>query len=210
MIATQPDAKLFFLLVCTKVFRRRRVLRLSLGSRRWWVCRRRAIEEECVISWLIRIPVPNPSHIIISWLSTSSYQTALTRCFFTSGMSHHHHPALTPGSPSEPSGCWDSIHVFETMERGRQAHYKLTSTVMLQLITRRGNAADISSDTPAWKHDGEISLSGSMTRQVCCLPSCAAGKPRDVIRMIDGAGSSCAGRDIACAKCRQDGRGYGN
>ncbi|KAH9972076.1 F-actin capping protein [Lactifluus volemus] len=61
--------------------------------------------------------------------------------------------SLTPASPSEPSGSWDSIHVFETLERGRQAHYKLTSTIMLQL------------DQTPWKHDGEISLSGSMTRQ---------------------------------------------
>jgi len=88
------------------------------------------------------------------------------------------------------------------MERGRQAHYKLTSTIMLQLVTRRGNGADGPSDTPAWKHDGEISLSGSMTRQVCCFPTCVVGKPGDVIRIIDGAGSSGAGRDIACAKCR--------
>jgi len=73
---------------------------------------------------------------------------------------------LTPASPLESSGCWDSIHVFEAMERGRQAHYKLTSTIMLQLVTHRGSAADGSSDTSAWKHDGEISLSGSMTRQM--------------------------------------------
>lgn len=46
-----------------KVLRRRRLLRLSVGSRRWRVCRCRAIEEECVISRLIRIPVPNPSHV---------------------------------------------------------------------------------------------------------------------------------------------------
>ena len=76
------------------------------------------------------------------------------------------------------------------MERGRQAHYKLTSTIMLQLVTHRGNAADGASDTPAWKRDGEISLSGSMTRQVCCLPSRVALKTGDVIRMKDGAGSS--------------------
>lgn len=63
------------------------------------------------------------------------------------------------------------------MERGRQAHYKLTSTIMLQLVTRRGSAAEGSFDTSAWKHDGEISLSGSMTRQVCCLPSPVAGRP---------------------------------
>jgi len=75
---------------------------------------------------------------------------------------------LVPASPLEPSGSWDSIHVFETMERGRQAHYKLTSTIMLQLITRR-ESADRSSDAKpsvTWAHDGEISLSGSMTRQM--------------------------------------------
>jgi capping protein beta len=35
---------------------------------------------------------------------------------------------------------------------------------MLQLITRRESAE---ADVASWKHDGEISLSGSMTRQVC-------------------------------------------
>ncbi|KAH9994761.1 F-actin capping protein beta subunit [Russula vinacea] len=75
---------------------------------------------------------------------------------------------LTPASPLEPSGSWDSIHVFETMERGRQAHYKLTSTVMLQLITRRGStsAASDAKEPVTWTHDGEINLSGSMTRQM--------------------------------------------
>ncbi|KAF8910551.1 F-actin-capping protein subunit beta [Gymnopilus junonius] len=77
---------------------------------------------------------------------------------------------MTPSTPNEPSGSWDSIHVFETAERGRQAHYKLTSTVMLHLITRRGSEGE--SKTPAdkngpenLKRDGEVSLSGSMTRQ---------------------------------------------
>jgi capping protein beta len=70
--------------------------------------------------------------------------------------------AVTPASPTEPAGAWDSIHVFEASERTRQAHYKLTSTVMLQLVRRKtGGAAD-----EGWKHDGETSLSGSMTRQV--------------------------------------------
>jgi len=86
---------------------------------------------------------------------------------------------MTPTTPHEPSGSWDSIHVFETAERGRQAHYKLTSTVMLQLVTRKGSdseteekgagAGNGSSSKGAasagWKHEGEVSLSGSMTRQ---------------------------------------------
>ncbi|KNZ60229.1 uncharacterized protein VP01_1590g6 [Puccinia sorghi] len=50
------------------------------------------------------------------------------------------------------SGTWDSIHVFETMERGRNAHYKLTSTVMLHLVQTH----------PVL---GKINLAGSMTRQ---------------------------------------------
>jgi F-actin capping protein, beta subunit len=87
--------------------------------------------------------------------------------------------AMTPATPYEPSGSWDSIHVFETAERGRQAHYKLTSTVMLQLVTRRGpdnevaegEKKPISRDTEkngadSWKREGEVGLSGSMTRQV--------------------------------------------
>ncbi|KDR76005.1 hypothetical protein GALMADRAFT_247222 [Galerina marginata CBS 339.88] len=77
---------------------------------------------------------------------------------------------MTATAAYEPSGSWDSIHVFETVERGRQAHYKLTSTVMLQLVTRRGSESD--NKAPAdkkgpesWKREGEVSLSGSMTRQ---------------------------------------------
>ncbi|KAG6865969.1 hypothetical protein C0991_009971 [Blastosporella zonata] len=83
---------------------------------------------------------------------------------------------MAPTTPYEPSGSWDSIHVFETAERGRQAHYKLTSTVMLHLVTHRGSdessSAEKKSDirggtkvTEGWKQDGEVSLSGSMTRQ---------------------------------------------
>ncbi|KAF6755492.1 f-actin capping protein beta subunit [Ephemerocybe angulata] len=76
---------------------------------------------------------------------------------------------MAPGTQLEPSGSWDSIHVFETVERGRQAHYKLTSTVMLQLVTRRGSGPGSSGDKEkgpeGLKTDGEITLSGSMTRQ---------------------------------------------
>lgn len=86
---------------------------------------------------------------------------------------------MTPTTLYEPSGSWDSIHVFETAERGRQAHYKLTSTVMLQLVTRRGSEGEGSEGEKKqdskgdrkgseWKREGEVSLSGSMTRQVSC------------------------------------------
>lgn len=57
----------------------------------------------------------------------------------------------TPKGKSE--GAWDSIHVFEAIDRGRVTHYKLTSTVILRLST--GNEAL-----------GEMDLSGNMTRQV--------------------------------------------
>lgn len=49
-------------------------------------------------------------------------------------------------------GAWDSIHVFRATERGRNAHYKLTSTIMLYTITDR-------------EETGKLNLSGSMTRQ---------------------------------------------
>ncbi|TFK70332.1 F-actin capping protein beta subunit [Pluteus cervinus] len=78
--------------------------------------------------------------------------------------------SMNPSSTTEPSGSWDSVHVFEAAERGRQAHYKLTSTVMLQLTTRKSSAGDgsekdASKGAEGWKRDGEVSLSGSMTRQ---------------------------------------------
>lgn len=62
---------------------------------------------------------------------------------------------LKKASPQGGSteGVWDSIHVFEAIERGRSTHYKLTSTVILTLATAGGNL-------------GEMDLSGNMTRQV--------------------------------------------
>ncbi|KIP11198.1 hypothetical protein PHLGIDRAFT_84012 [Phlebiopsis gigantea 11061_1 CR5-6] len=72
--------------------------------------------------------------------------------------------SLSPTSATEPSGSWDSIHVFEVAERGRQAHYKLTSTIMLSIVNR-GVAQSTKEDTVEGKRDGEVSLSGSMTRQ---------------------------------------------
>jgi len=51
-------------------------------------------------------------------------------------------------------GCWDSIHVVEVQEKsmGRNAHYKLTSTVMLWLQTNKSGS-------------GMMNLGGSLTRQ---------------------------------------------
>ncbi|KAF2674170.1 F-actin capping protein beta subunit [Microthyrium microscopicum] len=57
-------------------------------------------------------------------------------------------------SPSaKSSGSWDSIHVFEAQDRARRAHYKLTSTVILNL----GSSSD---------NLGGMDLSGNMVRQV--------------------------------------------
>ncbi|KAJ3212754.1 F-actin-capping protein subunit beta [Entophlyctis luteolus] len=51
------------------------------------------------------------------------------------------------------SGAWDSIHVVEVHERGRVATYKLTSTVILNILHGGQPAA------------GELNLSGNLTRQ---------------------------------------------
>lgn len=74
--------------------------------------------------------------------------------------------ALSPNTPSEPSGAWDSIHVFEAAERGRQAHYKLTSTIMLSMVHRGTVNAQSKTDIVDAKRNGETTISGSMTRQV--------------------------------------------
>lgn len=54
---------------------------------------------------------------------------------------------------SNTEGGWDSIHVFEAIDRGRIFHYKLTSTVILHLGTKGESL-------------GEMDLSGNMTRQI--------------------------------------------
>jgi len=75
--------------------------------------------------------------------------------------------ALKPQLPSGPSGSWDSIHVFEASERGRHAHYKLTSTVMLQMVAGRSQDEKHKSGSGEWSKTAEdnVDLSGSMTRQ---------------------------------------------
>ncbi len=59
--------------------------------------------------------------------------------------------SATPSGKSE--GGWDSIHVFEAIDRARISHYKLTSTVILRLST-------------ASEALGDMDLSGNMTRQI--------------------------------------------
>ncbi|CAG8601564.1 4552_t:CDS:2 [Acaulospora morrowiae] len=59
---------------------------------------------------------------------------------------------LVGDSVRKMKGAWDSIHVFKANERGRNAHYKLTSTVILYTITSKPEL-------------GHMNLSGSMTRQ---------------------------------------------
>ncbi|RDA82487.1 hypothetical protein CP532_2314 [Ophiocordyceps camponoti-leonardi (nom. inval.)] len=64
--------------------------------------------------------------------------------------------SATPGGTTE--GVWDSIHVFEAIERGRTTHYKLTSTVILSLAA--------TTTEPTATGPGSMDLSGNMTRQV--------------------------------------------
>ena len=59
-----------------------------------------------------------------------------------------------PTSSSASSGVWDSIHVFEALDRARMSHYKLTSTVILSLSS---DAKDTL---------GTLGLSGNLTRQI--------------------------------------------
>ncbi|KAI1158640.1 F-actin-capping protein subunit beta [Nemania serpens] len=61
----------------------------------------------------------------------------------------------TPGTNSE--GTWDSIHVFEAIDRGRSTQYNLTSTVILSLATGEDSASSTL---------GQMDLSGNMTRQI--------------------------------------------
>jgi capping protein beta len=70
---------------------------------------------------------------------------------------------IQPASPTDPSGSWDSIHVFEASERGRTAHYKLTSTVMLHIVA--GKKA-IGNEETGTTGEGKADLSGSLTRQI--------------------------------------------
>ncbi|KAI0779094.1 F-actin capping protein beta subunit [Irpex lacteus] len=73
----------------------------------------------------------------------------------------------SPDAKTEPSGTWDSIHVFEASERGRQAHYKLTSTIMLSMINRGvKSTSGAEKEKIDVKRENETTLSGSMTRQL--------------------------------------------
>ncbi|KAI0408868.1 F-actin-capping protein subunit beta [Xylaria palmicola] len=60
----------------------------------------------------------------------------------------------TPGTSGE--GTWDSIHVFEAIDRARHTQYNLTSTVILSLAATLGAGA----------LGGNMDLAGNMTRQV--------------------------------------------
>lgn len=75
---------------------------------------------------------------------------------------------MTTALPSDGThtGSWDSLHVFECQERGRSAKYKLTSTVMLVLATKTAAKAE----KVEGEGNGQVTLSGSMTRQVSPLP----------------------------------------
>ncbi|KAI9834747.1 MAG: F-actin-capping protein subunit beta [Sarea resinae] len=59
----------------------------------------------------------------------------------------------TAAPTGKSEGAWDSIHVFEAVDRARTAHYKLTSTVILHLGMGEEDL-------------GDMDLSGNMTRQI--------------------------------------------
>ncbi|GAA5866249.1 hypothetical protein JCM8547_007216 [Rhodosporidiobolus lusitaniae] len=65
------------------------------------------------------------------------------------------------------TSSWDSVHVFESSERGRSASYKLTSTVMLYMTKPLlpGQQQQQQKEEEGKKSEGEVQLGGSMTRQ---------------------------------------------
>lgn len=60
---------------------------------------------------------------------------------------------MTVTPQGKGDGEWDSIHVFEAIDRARTTEYKLTSTVILRLAAHN-------------EAIGSMDLGGSMTRQV--------------------------------------------
>ncbi|GAA5837979.1 hypothetical protein JCM11251_006815 [Rhodosporidiobolus azoricus] len=61
------------------------------------------------------------------------------------------------------TSSWDSVHVFESSERGRTASYKLTSTVMLYMTKPLKKPAQAAQEGAT--SEGDVQLGGSMTRQ---------------------------------------------
>lgn len=78
------------------------------------------------------------------------------------------------GDNDKIKGCWDSIHVVEVQEKGRSAHYKLTSTVMLWLQTIKEGS-------------GTMNLGGSLTRQAEADHPIGEGSPHisNLGRMVE-------------------------
>jgi len=54
---------------------------------------------------------------------------------------------------STDKSSWDSIHIFEVENKGRNVLYKLTSTITLYIVSSNENM-------------GNMNLSGSLTRYV--------------------------------------------
>ena len=87
-----------------------------------------------------------------AWCCSRRVSSFHGHCLYTLREADSGHYPATPESDSE-SGGWDSIHVFEAVEQGRTAHYKLTSTVILHLGTKNNKL-------------GTMDLGGNMTRQI--------------------------------------------
>jgi capping protein (actin filament) muscle Z-line, beta len=96
--------------------------------------------------------------VVLFKKSKFSFYTVYESGLMSYGAAINPDPNPSADSDAEDAtGSWQSIHVFEASERGRSAHYKLTSTVMLEMVTKNGIV-------------GDVNLSGSLTRQVHSFP----------------------------------------
>ncbi|KAB8596076.1 hypothetical protein FH972_025786 [Carpinus fangiana] len=105
--------------------------------------------------------------------------------------------SATASAPQTAStGSWDSIHVFESVDRARMSHYKLTSTVILQLgaksealgnMSLGGNLTrQVEQDMPAESDDSHVSNIGKMIEDMelkmrNLLQEVYFGKAKDVV-----------------------------
>ena len=121
-------------------------LPISCGSWKWLPMRHSIRTATCTLRAELR-----PSTCGI-WIRGSPVSFLSKRVFSIGTLA-----TLTCGivgdASSKMKGAWDSIHVLEVVESSKSANYKLTSTVMLYMLTNKPQT-------------GNINLSGSMTRQV--------------------------------------------
>ncbi|KAL3961803.1 hypothetical protein ACCO45_003326 [Purpureocillium lilacinum] len=99
----------------------------------------------------------------------------------------------TPGGSSE--GVWDSIHVFEAIERGRTTHYKLTSTGSIGDMDLSGNMTrQVEQDLPVDSDESHIANVGRLVEDMelkmrNLLQDVYFGKAKDVVGDLRSVGS---------------------